>query len=103
MRRAANVDGNQKPIVEALRAVGATVTHLHQVGKGCPDLLVGFRRRAYLLEVKSEDGELDESQVVWHRTWAGPAVSVVRSPEDALRAIGAVGGVNQNDSQTNGT
>lgn len=39
--RAAKVDKNQPEIVEALRAEGAVVQHLHAVGVGCPDLLVG--------------------------------------------------------------
>lgn len=90
MRRAAHVDSNQNDIVAALRGAGAFVQHLHQVGNGCPDLLVSYRRRAFLLEVKSEDGELDDSQVTWHRQWRGPPVSVVRTPHEALEAIGAV-------------
>lgn len=90
MHRAGNPDGTQKPIVEALRKCGATVQHITQVGNGCPDLLVGFRRRTFLLEVKSADGELDDDQVEWHRLWRGLPVDVVRTPLEALQAIGAV-------------
>ena len=35
------VDNNQALIVRAFRAAGCTVEHLHQIGKGCPDLLIG--------------------------------------------------------------
>ena len=42
MRRIARVDRNQAEIVQALRSMGATVQHLHTIGKGCPDILVGF-------------------------------------------------------------
>ena len=49
------VDSNQTRVVKALRELGATVQHLHAVGKGCPDLLVGYKGSNYLLEVK--DGE----------------------------------------------
>ena len=52
MRRAAAVDANQSEIVAALRKAGVTVTPLHQVGGGCPDLLCGFRGVNTLLEVK---------------------------------------------------
>ena len=93
MRRAANVDRNQPEIVAALRAAGATVEHLHAVGGGCPDLLVGYRGANYLLEVK--DGQkvasgrtLTREQVVWHATWRGQKV-IVEDIEQALRAIGA--------------
>lgn len=42
MRRDARVDENQPIIVEALRAAGASVVHLHQIGHGVPDLLLGL-------------------------------------------------------------
>ncbi|HJP47915.1 hypothetical protein [Acinetobacter venetianus] len=43
MRRAAKIDANQTEIVKALRKFGASVQSLASTGKGCPDLLVGFR------------------------------------------------------------
>lgn len=92
--RAAKVDANQNRIVMALRAVGATVQSLAEVGKGVPDLLVGFRGELVLLEVK--DGAkvpsaqaLTPDQVAWHRQWAGCRVEVVNSIDAALIAIGA--------------
>lgn len=91
MRRAAKIDANQPEVVSALRGIGATVQPLHSVGKGCPDLLVGFRGRNVLLEVK--DGslppsarKLTEDQDEWHAGWKG-AVSVVRSAEEAIAAV----------------
>lgn len=45
-----SVDANQPEIVAALHAVGATVQHLHEVGHGCPDILVGFRGKNYLID-----------------------------------------------------
>lgn len=94
MRRAARTDGNQDAIVAALRAVGASVQQLSTVGKGCPDLLVGFRGANHLLECK--DGRktpgnrpLTDDQETWIKAWRG-AVQVVLSPDEALRAIGAM-------------
>jgi hypothetical protein len=83
--RARNVDKNQSAIVEALRAAGATVQHLHEVGAGCPDLLVGFHGRNYLVEVKNAaaGGSLNAEQVKWHRQWRGD-VRVFTSPEQAF-------------------
>lgn len=96
MRRAAKVDANQRFIVEALRAVGASVELLHAVGRGCPDLLIGYGGVNYLLEVK--DGakapsaqKLTEDQVVWHERWRGRS-AVVNDVESALLAIGALRG-----------
>lgn len=94
MRRAARVDRNQSEVMAALRTVGATVHSLAAVGNGVPDLLVGFRRGTYLLEVK--DGtkkpsarELTTDQIAWHLEWSGGPCVVVNSVGEALAAIGA--------------
>ena len=91
MRRAAKVDANQAEIVQALRQIGAVVQSLAAVGNGCPDLLVGYRNRLFLLELK--DGNkppsaqaLTPHQVEWHRVWQGRVV-VVNSVESAIAAI----------------
>jgi len=87
MKRAARIDENQPDIVHALRALGASVQPLHAVGGGCPDLLVGFRGRNFLLEVKNPDKpkgdqKLTPKQITWHTGWQGQ-VSIVRSVTEA--------------------
>lgn len=89
MRRDARVDANQPEIVAALVAVGATVQHLHMVGGGCPDILVGYRGRSYPIEIKSAEGVLTEKEGAWHEIWRGD-VYIVRTAEEALRVIGAI-------------
>lgn len=94
MRRAARVDGNQSSIVAALRSVGASVEPLHMVGRGVPDLVVGFRGENYLLEVKDSaqapsKRRLTEDEVRWHEKWRGRA-AIVEDVDSALRAIGAL-------------
>lgn len=93
MGYAKRVDDNQGAIVQALRQVGARVQLLHAVGRGCPDLLVGFRGLNVLLEVK--DGskppsarKLTADEQAWHDDWPGQ-VAVVASADEALTAIGA--------------
>ncbi len=88
------IDKNQPEITAALRGVGASVEFLHTLGKGVPDLLVGFRGCNYLLEVK--DGSLSESRKQltdderdWHAAWHG-RVHTVENVDQALAAIGAV-------------
>lgn len=83
-------DATQPAIVEALREAGASVQSITIVGHSCPDLLVGYRRRTYLLEVKSPGGKVTAEQLAWHSSWAGFPVAVVLTPEEALRAIGAI-------------
>lgn len=92
MRRASKVDANQKAIVHALRLIGASVESLHQVGKGVPDLLVGFRGQMWLLEVKNPDGRnrVHMEQTAWHDAWQGPEVLVVRSVDEAVEAVEAI-------------
>ena len=99
-RYSMKVDKGHPEIVDALRAVGATVQSLAAVGVGCPDLLVGYAGRVVLMEVKSpkgpdggcsEDGQkLQPSQVKWAKWWKGPAPLVVRSVDDALAALGVM-------------
>jgi Holliday junction resolvase len=92
MRTAAKVDKNQAEVVSALRKVGASVQSLASIGKGCPDLLVGYHGILYLMEVK--DGTnipskqlLTDDQKKWHEAWNGSPVYVVRSTEQALKIL----------------
>jgi hypothetical protein len=105
MNRAKRRDSNETPIVDALRGVGAAVTRLNE--DGVPDLLVGFRGHTFLLEVKHPLGprggftskttaaravsgtDLTAPQVGWWAAWNGEPAIVVRSPAEALAAIGA--------------
>ncbi len=89
--RAARVDANQPEIVRALSGIGCSVKSLAPVGSGCPDLLVGYRGRNVLLEVK--DGskppsarKLTPDEVLWHRAWRGQ-VCVVNDVQEALAAV----------------
>ena len=84
--RAAKVDLNQRIIVSAFRAMGCCVLHLHTVGQGCPDLLVGRKGTVWLVEVKGPKGKLTPDQEVFHASWP---VHVVRSVDDVLALVGA--------------
>tara|TARA_R110000868_G_scaffold140227_2_gene355577 strand:+ start:899 stop:1189 length:291 start_codon:yes stop_codon:yes gene_type:complete len=77
------VDNCQVQVVKALRDLGATVQHLHAVGKGCPDIVVGFKDKNLLLEIKDGDKKvLTPDQVNWHKLWKGQ-VNVVTSVDEA--------------------
>ena len=87
-RRAAyRVDANQPAIVQALRQIGATVQHLHMVGDGCPDILVGYRGANYLFEIKQGPrSKMTKDEREWHEAWRG-TVFVVTSPEQATEIV----------------
>lgn len=88
MRWAARTDANQAEIVKALRNAGRSVVSLHRVGQGVPDLLVGNNGLNFLLEVKSEGGDLSPGQQEFADSWRGD-VSAVRSIEEAIEATQA--------------
>jgi hypothetical protein len=91
VKRYGKVDQNQLSIVRSLRQAGASVQSLAAVGGGVPDLLVGFRGRNLLLEIKDGDKppskrKLTDDQVIWHRDWLGQVV-VVNNIDEALEAV----------------
>lgn len=88
--RAAKVDKNQREIVMALRQVpGCSVAVTSSAHDGFPDLVVGFRGTNSMLEVKDRNGKLTPAQEKFHASWRGQ-IEVIRSVEEALRAIGAI-------------
>jgi hypothetical protein len=91
MRRANKIDANQNNIVAALRKAGATVRIISQ-GDGIPDLLVGYRGRTALLEVKDGDKppsarKLTPAEQKFFNEWAGGICMIVESVEDALEVL----------------
>jgi len=87
----AKVDDNQAEIVKALRAIGATVLHTHQLGQGAPDIVCGYRGVNYMLELK--DGKkppsarkLTPDELKWHGEWRGKA-HVVESVQEAINVV----------------
>lgn len=82
--RAAKIDNNQREIVKALRDMGASVQHLHAVGKGCPDILVGYNGRNYLFEIKDgEKKKLTKDQRDFFDNWKGQC-RIIRSELSAM-------------------
>ena len=74
--------------VKALRssivelAIGCDVTRLHEPA----DLLVGYRGRSVVLEVKMLGGTLTEDQKKFFQSYRGEAY-VVRTPERAIEVM----------------
>jgi hypothetical protein len=91
MRLKPRTDGNHSDIVKALRDAGASVRSLAQVGHGTPDLLVGWRGRNFLFEIKDPTRKPSERQLTtdekaWHYTWNGQ-VCVIEKVEDAFKIM----------------
>jgi len=90
--KAKRVDSNQKQIVTHLRQLGITVLHLHTVGKGCPDILLGYKNQNFLVELKdgnksASKKKLTEDEREFFLEWKGQ-VNKCESLEDILKIIG---------------
>ena len=91
-RRVNARDANETEIVDALRCIGASV---YRLDVPC-DVIVGFRRCNYLIEIKLPPGpkggtshsSLTEDQADFQRIWRGQ-FAVVRSVDEAFAAIRA--------------
>ena len=68
---------------DGLRAIGARVVQIDRP----VDLLVGYRRRTFLLEVKSGRGRLTPLQVEFFEAWSGGTAVVVHSLEEAIDVV----------------
>lgn len=93
MRRAARIDGNQKQIVKELRQIpGCLVTSTAGVGKGFPDIVVGYQGMNYLFEIKDPEKppnkrRLTKHEHEFHEAWTGQ-VSVIHTTEEAMEIMG---------------
>jgi hypothetical protein len=68
--RLGKADATQPEMVEWLESHGFLVQDLHQMGDGCPDLLVGAPWGELLLvECKTPSGGLTRQQAEWHFRW----------------------------------
>ena len=91
MRRQAKADENQPAIVKAFRDFGCSVQHLHTIGKGCPDVLIGKGGQNFLIEIKNgkkhpSKKRLTKDEAKWHENWRGQ-VCVIESPLHAIEFI----------------
>ena len=83
------IDANQPEIVAAFERLGCSVIDLSGVGHGVPDLAVSVFRQTVFVEVKTESGVLEPSQIRYHReskAWN----DVARNLADVERIVAAM-------------
>jgi Holliday junction resolvase len=85
MRTRARVDVVQPALVKAFRDAGMDVLHTHQLGKGYPDLFVGWNGIWLAVEVKSDKGSLTKAQERLHKKLR-IAPRIVRDTDDVKAA-----------------
>ena len=82
------VDENQKSLIHTFICLGASVLNLSTVGRGCPDLLIGYKGKTVLVEIKSSTkATFTEPQIKFMQEWRGGAVSRIDSVDAAIRLI----------------
>lgn len=79
-------DANHAEVVAAYRRLGVAVLDLHEVGRGCPDLLVAIDGCMDLVEVKTAAGKFTPDEREFAERWP-ESVVVVRSVEDVVRHV----------------
>ncbi len=87
----ARTDGNHTAVMDALRGAAMKPVSTAALGKGFPDIAVGFRGVNVMLEVKDGDKPpsaraLSADEADFHATWPGQ-IEVVNSPEEAVLAV----------------
>lgn len=88
---AKRVDANQSLIVKDLRRIGASVQSLADLGKGVPDIAVGYRGQNFFFEIKDwrqppSKRRLTPDEKKWHQSWQGQ-VHVIETFNEALKII----------------
>jgi hypothetical protein len=83
------VDANQKSLVAQIRKCGISVAHLHTVGKGMGDILIGKAGQNFLLEIKDpaktkSQKKLTPDEEKFHAAWQGQ-ITVVETLDDVLK------------------
>jgi len=73
MRKRAKKDNNQDSIVKALRMIpGLSVAITSQLGNGFPDLVIGYKSKNYLIELKlTNKSKLTPDEVRFLKNWCG--------------------------------
>ena len=89
---AKRTDSNHKEILKLCREIpGLSVFSTHEIGKGFPDIVIGYKGFNYLVEIKdgaksASHRKLTDSEVKFHSTWKG-LVSIVTNRDDLLTLL----------------
>jgi Holliday junction resolvase len=88
MTYAKRVDLNHQEIVKKFRELGASVFDASGIGRGFPDILVGYNGNTALVEIKSgEKKKFTEAQLKFMSEWKGSSVTRINDVEGAERLI----------------
>jgi len=85
-------DSNHAEIIKALRNIpNLSVFSTHEVGKGFPDIVIGYKGINYLIEIKDGNKppsarKLTPDEVKFHQEWSGQ-ISIIKNLDELLQII----------------
>lgn len=85
-------DANQKDIMDKLRCIpNLSVISTHTIGKGFPDIIVGYKGKNFMIEIKDGNKppsrrKLTSDELVFKMKWKGQ-IDVCNSFEDVFELI----------------
>jgi len=90
---AKKVDTNQSQIVKQLRKIGCSVAITSMIGNGFVDIVVGFRNKNFLFELKDGNKSASRKRLTpdeekFFLTWKGQ-VNKVETLDEILKIIAA--------------
>jgi hypothetical protein len=83
-------DANHAAVGRWYRALHCSTVDLSPVGRGCGDWLIGCCGITALVEVKTESGDLESSQIEFWREWRGNPMVIVRRFEDVCDHVATI-------------
>jgi hypothetical protein len=85
-------DSNHAEIIKALRKIPKlSVFSTHEVGKGFPDIVIGYKGINYLIEIKDGNKppsarKLTPDEVKFHHEWHGQ-IAIIKNLDELLQII----------------
>lgn len=85
-------DANHKEIVDSIRKIPSlSVFSTHMVGKGFPDIVIGYKGINYLVEIKDgaktkSQKKLTDDEIRFHQSWFGQII-VCECVKDVLELL----------------
>jgi hypothetical protein len=85
-------DSNHAEIIKALRKIpNLSVFSTHEVGKGFPDIVIGYKGINYLIEIKDGNKppsarKLTDAEVKFHNDWKGQ-IKIVNNLDEVLNLL----------------
>ena len=85
-------DRNHAEIINALRKIpNLSVFSTHEVGKGFPDIVIGYKGVNYLIEIKDGNKppsarKLTDAELQFHSNWKGQ-IKIVNNFDELLNIL----------------